>query len=169
MDLTREERTVLFIDVARFFAGSPEATEEERVELLQEIYDEAGNLTIAGGGRLVKYIGDAVMASFPAERSVDAVAAALALRRSIVEMGEQRGWDIDMSAALCTGELLSGTVGHASHRVEDIFGPPINLAARLMGQGPGVVVCPELGKRISGHHPVGELEEARGQGFQRVG
>jgi len=84
------------------------------------------------GGTIVKTIGDAVMAAFPA--GADALGAALDIQASIAGFNEGRDdGGVELKIGLNEGQSIAVT----SHRVLDYFGSTINLAARLQGESRG--------------------------------
>ncbi len=85
------------------------------------------------GGAIVKTIGDAVMASFgdPA----DAVKAALAMQRRIVEFNQAHDNHRDLSIKL--GVHSGGSIMVNLNERLDYFGSTVNMAARLQGQSQG--------------------------------
>jgi class 3 adenylate cyclase len=84
-------------------------------------------------GAVVKTIGDAVMASFgdPA----DAVRAALAMQRRIVEFNEAHENHRDLSIKL--GVHAGSSIMVSLNERLDYFGSTVNMAARLQGQSEG--------------------------------
>jgi len=84
-------------------------------------------------GAIVKTIGDAVMASFgdPA----DAVRAALAMQRRIVEFNEAHENHRDLSIKL--GVHSGSSIMVSLNERLDYFGSTVNMAARLQGQSQG--------------------------------
>jgi len=84
-------------------------------------------------GAIVKTIGDAVMASFgdPA----DAVRAAIAMQRRIVEFNEAHENHRDLSIKL--GVHCGSSIMVSLNERLDYFGSTVNMAARLQGQSEG--------------------------------
>jgi adenylate cyclase len=138
-----------FADLAGFTALSEEATSDDLSRLLKRFEDVATNVVHERGGRVVKYIGDAVMYVTP--NAADGVAAALALVDRLAPGPQVR-------AGLSYGALLA--------QDGDYFGPPVNLAARLATAAePGqVLVSNDLKDRIAGTYDTTALppRELRG-------
>jgi len=101
--------------------------------VVEEFEDTAFDVIQGAGGRVVKFIGDAVMYVTP--RPAAAVDAALALVRRM---------ERPVRAGVTYGLLLA--------QDGDWFGPPVNLAARLVAAAePGVVLVAEpLKERLDG-------------------
>ncbi len=124
----RSHLVVGFADLVGFTALSQQIGPHELAEVVERFetlaYDTIGGL----GGRVVKMIGDEVMFAVPHERP----AAEIALR-----LAEGYAADDDLSdvrVALAAGPVLQ--------READLFGPVVNLAARVVGLAfPASVVC----------------------------
>lgn len=124
----RSHLVVGFADLVGFTALSQQIGPHELAEVVERFetlaYDTIGSL----GGRVVKMIGDEVMFAVPHERP----AAEIALR-----LAEGYAADDDLSdvrVALAAGPVLQ--------READLFGPVVNLAARVVGLAfPASVVC----------------------------
>jgi adenylate cyclase len=91
---------------------------------------------MAQDGMIDKYIGDAVMAvwgaTLPDERHASkACAAALAMKRSIVESGGPLSARIGIN----TGVMMAGNLGHRERMEYTVIGDSVNLASRLEGAG----------------------------------
>ncbi len=103
----------------------------------QEFLGRAREMLRAHNGRMIKFIGDSIMAAFP--QTNDALMFAEALQRSLAQ-----------ESILVAGEPLTVRIGMHSGVVaftptsygdEDIMGSAVNLAARLTSQaGPGEIV-----------------------------
>ena len=123
------EAAVLFVDVSgstRLYESAGDAVAHAAVEKCISLFREA---TEIGGGRVIKTIGDEVMAAFP-----DASAAAGAA----IEMQTA----IDMLPLVDTlppvtqakiGVRIGFHYGPVVERDGDVFGDTVNLAARLAG------------------------------------
>jgi class 3 adenylate cyclase len=87
----------------------------------------------AGGGALIKTIGDAIMAAFPDGRS--ALAAAIELQRAMLELDTAGVADaarllkVGVHAGTCYAVTLNGQL--------DYFGTTVNLAARAQNEAHG--------------------------------
>jgi len=109
--------TVGFADLVNISALSNELDSNRLGELVEIFEARCGDVVTAQDGRLVKTLGDSVL--FVAEDAERAVAIAY----GIIEVigGDSRLPDVRLG-------LASGMV---VIRMGDVFGPPVNLAARL--------------------------------------
>jgi adenylate cyclase len=116
-----EEVTLLFTDLVGFSSWALEAGDANAVELLRKVGAVSEGAVARGGGRIVKRLGDGVMAVFPDAAS--AVEAAFATRADL-DWIEVAGHRPRMRFGIHTG-MPRGLGG-------DYFGVDVNVAARVM-------------------------------------
>jgi adenylate cyclase len=126
IDLEQPEVAVGFADVVSYTRLSGRLPESDLARLLELFESTTADLITDRGGRVVKLIGDAVLFAFDDPRP----AAHLALDLVETFGGEQP----DLRVGLAHGPVLS--------RLGDLFGPPVNLASRLVSYArPGTVLA----------------------------
>ncbi|HEX4902038.1 MAG TPA: adenylate/guanylate cyclase domain-containing protein [Acidimicrobiales bacterium] len=126
IDLEQPEVAVGFADVVSYTRLSGRLPEGELAGLLELFEATTADLITERGGRVVKLIGDAVLFAFDDPRP----AAELALDLVETFGGDQP----DLRVGLAHGPVLS--------RLGDLFGPPVNLASRLVSYArPGSVLA----------------------------
>lgn len=115
-----QEVALLFTDLVGFSSWALEAGDAAAVELLREVGVVIEGAVADHGGRIVKRLGDGVMAVFPDAR--DAVAAALSMHPRLEEI-EVAGHTPRMRAGVHSGRprKLGG----------DYLGVDVNVAARV--------------------------------------
>lgn len=118
-----ENLTIMFTDIAGFTARTSKQSRAENAAMLRE-HDEL-LLPVVGrfGGRRVKSIGDALLVVF--RSPTDAVRCGMAMQDALTEYNIDRPLDeaLHVRVALNLGEVrLEGG---------DIFGEPVNIAARI--------------------------------------
>lgn len=124
-------RAVGFADLVSYTSLSRRMNERTLAQLVQRFESKCAEIISVGGGRLVKTIGDEVL--FVAETPQAGAQIALA-----------------MSKEFAADELLPNTRvalvwGRILSRLGDIYGPTVNLAARLTALAePGTVLTDEL-------------------------
>jgi adenylate cyclase len=136
MDATTERGVrrmlVSFIDIAGFARGAERTADLELAALLDRYYDRVGEAAVAGGGRLVKLIGDGALLVFPldgggtADLAVDAL---LALRTDVAAMFA--AWHATLVVKVHAGDVVCGLFGPRGDRRFDVVGGEVNVAARL--------------------------------------
>jgi adenylate cyclase len=125
-----------FVDLVGYTALAEELDDEELAKLLSRFGDLAHDTVVAGGGRIVKTIGDEVMFVTDTEATAAAIAVKLTERSTGDELLP------DTRAGIAAGHLVA--------REGDYFGPVVNLAARLTELArPGTVLAPaEVGAAL---------------------
>ena len=115
------ELTLVFTDLVSFSAWALEAGDDKALLLLREVAKAQEPAMLARRGRIVKRLGDGVMAAFPSpQQAFDAVVDA----RQRLEPIEVAGYRPLIRAALHTGRPQ--VIG------DDYLGVDVNIAARLM-------------------------------------
>lgn len=139
-DLAPAERevTVLFVDIRGYshYAQSLGASEIFRTV---NRYTEAVSAAVrAGGGVVVEFNGDGMMAVFGAPRALPAKErAAVATAREIVaavdalELGQESGRRLSVGVGIATGLAYVGNIQAVDRFIWSAIGNPTNLAARL--------------------------------------
>jgi class 3 adenylate cyclase/tetratricopeptide (TPR) repeat protein len=153
LDLRDEERkvvSVLFVDLVGFTAQSDQADPEDVRAMLRPYHSAAKREIERFGGRVEKFVGDAVMGIFGApvaheDDAERAVRAALAILESVEELNEaQPGVDLTVRAAVHTGEALVDLTARAEAGESVVAGDVVNTASRLQQvAAPGTAVVGE--------------------------
>src|SRR5258707_2081208 len=138
-----EIRAVLWFSDLRDFTGMNERMEPaEMLELLNNYLQLVGDALNAHGGEILKFIGDGVMAYFPAEDAlflpmvtVAALSAARRLLDDIEAANEARAAGgpepVRFGIGLHVGPVTFGNVGTEERLDFTVIGPAVNRAARL--------------------------------------
>lgn len=148
-----EERkvvTILFADITGSTSLGAQLDPERMRSLLRTYFDSMSTVILSWGGRLEKFIGDAIMATFgvPAAREDDASRALRAglemldqLESLNASFRERHGVTMQIRIGINTGEVIAPAV--ASEQLI-VAGDPVNVAARLeQSAEPGTVVVGE--------------------------
>lgn len=124
-------RAVGFADLVSYTSLSRRMNEKTLAQLVQRFENKCAEIISIGGGRLVKTVGDEVL--YIAETPAAGAEISLALAQAFTEdeiVPEAR-------VAMVWGRILS--------RLGDIYGPTVNLAARLTALAePGTVLVDEM-------------------------
>ena len=139
----REINAVLWFSDLRDFTGLNERmAAPELLELLNNYLQLVGDALAAHGGEILKFIGDGVMAYFPAEDALFlpmVTASALSAARKLIDdveaANEARaagGADpLRFGVGLHIGPVTFGNVGTETRLDFTVIGPAVNRAARL--------------------------------------
>ncbi len=126
-----------FADIVGYTSLSRRIELKELETLLETFEEDTFEIVAANGGSVVKTLGDAVMFSFHDPASAAATAIAI-----------QDHSDNGVIPTLRIGM----TRGHVLNRLGDVFGEPVNIAARLAGSAyPGTTLIDEaMGIALAG-------------------
>ena len=127
MRLSRQKRTVLFMDIRGFTAWSEKRAPEEVASLLNRYYLTIEN--ILNNYQVIKYkfTADEVMAVFlDADEGVNA---ARDLRDDVMRMLLKR--ELGAGIGIHTGLLVEGLLGGQKVRFYDVIGDTVNTASRI--------------------------------------
>jgi class 3 adenylate cyclase len=134
--------SVLFVDLVGFTSKSEQLDPEDVRSFLTVYYERARAEIERFGGRVEKFIGDAVMAVFGAPVAYGddperAVRAAMAVRDSIAEMDQADPLLVlQVRAAVNTGEAIVELSARPDAGVAMVAGDVVNTAARLQSNAP---------------------------------
>ncbi|GAA2135906.1 hypothetical protein GCM10009760_14960 [Kitasatospora kazusensis] len=150
---TRKHVAVLFCDLVGSTGLAERLDPELWRDLIEDYFATAAQAIARHGGRVEKFIGDAVVAVFglPRRREDDALRAVAAGLDIVRRMNRRR---LEVSSAIGTGlevriGISSGEVVVGSGRAQDTFvtGDAVNVAARLQqaaGRGEVLISAPVL-------------------------
>jgi adenylate cyclase len=140
----RLRAVIMMTDMRGFTALSDRLPGEEVIELLDDYFDAIVTPIEKRKGETLKFIGDGVLAIFPAaddddfsSASVQALEAALeGLERLGIVNKRRREVDrteVRIGVGLHLGEVIFGNVGAADRLDFTVIGPAVNLASRIEG------------------------------------
>lgn len=128
MDIRTENLTILFVDIAGFTATTSRQSRAENANLLHTFDRTLQPLVKAFKGTVVKSIGDALLVTV--RSPTDAMLCAMALQDAMhahnLNLAEEQRIHIRVAASLGEVRVAKG----------DIFGEPVNVAARIEGVTP---------------------------------
>jgi adenylate cyclase len=136
---TRRTITVLFSDINEFTPVCEGKQPEEIIAMLNDYFEEMGDIIFRHRGTLKQFVGDEIMVIFGAPEQQDDHAARAV--RTAVEMVERlealaqespKGFH-KVKIGVHTGEAVVGTVGAARRSEYAAVGDNVNLAARIEG------------------------------------
>jgi adenylate cyclase len=137
MFLQEVEATVVTHDVKGFSVIAAQLGPVEIGAELGRFYEHIADAVSREGGRVVKFVGDAVLSAFlsQADHRGSALAAihrTLRDREAWLADSAQRGRPLlDYTVGAASGLILAGDVGIPRLRSYDVLGQPVNFAFRL--------------------------------------
>jgi adenylate cyclase len=161
-DIRRIDAVVLLTDLRGFTRKAAELAEPELLDALNDYFGCVADAVSAGGGDILKFIGDGVLSCFPVadqaelpKRCRDAVAAVRLARSALAPVNARREAEgrprLDFVAAMDAGSLSYGNIGAADRLDFTVVGPAVNIASRIES------LAKELGEKtlvtaaIAGH------------------
>ncbi|EDP62191.1 adenylate/guanylate cyclase [alpha proteobacterium BAL199] len=173
---------VWYSDIKDFTVLSDKLPRQEIIDLLNSYFEAAVQAVEERGGEILKFLGDGMLAIFPAEGPDDrladraACAAAIGAARDTVLLVralnrrrlKQDKPVVDFGIALHIGEVGYGNIGGLERLDFTVIGPAVNLASRIEGLtrnlGVRVLASAEFASAADetltamGRHPVKGLE-----------
>ncbi len=150
--MERMRAAIWYADIRGFTALSDAVPGPAVIDLLNDIFETLAAPLRERGGQVLKFIGDAMLATFAFEQetraetcgraldaALEATAALEALNRSRAEAGAP---PVAVDFALHVGEVLYGNVGAADRLDFTAIGPAINEVVRIEA------LCQPLGRPI---------------------
>jgi class 3 adenylate cyclase len=135
--------------VAADLAGYARAAAHEDAlsiaSFLDRWYRTAAKLTRAHGGRVVKFMGDAVLAVFPETSAIAAVDAATDLRAQLPAL--RGSWRVDLGVNVHLAIVAEGELGPDDDRRYDVLGSGVNHLF-LMGAGAGIRISEPVFRQL---------------------
>jgi adenylate cyclase len=140
----RLRAVIMMTDMRGFTALSDRLPGEEVIELLDDYFDAIVTPIAARKGETLKFMGDGVLAIFPAADDDDFSAASVQALEAALEGLERLGMvnkgrreadqsEIRVGIGLHLGEVIYGNVGAADRLDFTVIGPAVNLASRIEG------------------------------------
>jgi len=146
MDI-RESKLVLFsADLAGYTRACAHHDALAIARFLDPWYRECARAITARGGRVVKYLGDAVLAVFPEDRATDAIEVASALAGALREHRDP-AWRVELGANIHLAVVAEGEYGPDGDRRYDVLGSGVNHLF-LMGGGAGVRISEPVFRQL---------------------
>jgi adenylate cyclase len=132
------DAAILFCDLRGFTGMSERLDEADLFAALDRYFEAVVEAVRAGGGDVLKFLGDGVLAIFPVEASrTDACRAALEAvaeaRERLAGAAAADGTPLAFIATLHVGQVVYGNIGSPDRLDFTVLGPAVNLVSRLEG------------------------------------
>lgn len=172
-------RVVMFMNIRSFSQICDSIAPEATIRLLNLYFSALEPEIIRQGGQIDKYIGDAVMVSFSAEKcdgepECRAFAAAEHCRKAVLDLKSKFAAEnlpgVVPCIGLAAGRVIRGRIGDRKHRQDfTLIGDTVNLAARLEAQankmvGAQILVSQTVFEKIKSKFEVKFLSEIQVKG-----
>jgi class 3 adenylate cyclase len=156
---TEQELLVGFYDLRGYMRYAETAEPRQLLDTMAGYFAVTGEIIQDAGGRLIKTLGDAGLAAFPADRADSAVRALQSLQSKGRDWLAERGYKSHVIVKLHLGRVALGRVGSPGEEIIDVYGKTVNVAASLPSTGlamtPAVFrsLQPETRKLFKKHTP----------------
>ncbi|MCV0428365.1 MAG: adenylate/guanylate cyclase domain-containing protein [Roseibium sp.] len=138
---SQRDAAILYADIRSFTSTSAKLPPEVVLAVLAEYQNLAVEVINQEGGRVDKFLGDGILATFGAVHPSDTYAAdalrAAAKLVDCVEKGQQRfqsaGWPVELriGTAVAAGPVTVGVIGSKQRLEFTVIGDAVNRAAKL--------------------------------------
>jgi hemerythrin len=140
-----KKMTILFSDIRGFASMSERMSPQQCFDFINDYLSFMEPSVLAHGGFIDKYIGDSVMALFPA-RGDDALRGALGMLKELDQFNaqrsvqqsellfdhpERRGTDVHVGIGMNSGLLMLGVIGGSNRMEMTVISDAVNLASRV--------------------------------------
>lgn len=133
-DQVQKEMTIMFSDIRGFTTLSEKLQPKEIFGFMNDYLRVMEPIIRRQGGFIDKYIGDAIMALFPA-KSDAALDAALSMVRALDEFNRTNDiaqkYPIKVGIGIHTGRMMLGTIGGEERMDSTVISDAVNIAARI--------------------------------------
>jgi adenylate cyclase len=140
----RMRAVIMMTDMRNFTGLSDRLAGDDVIELLDDYFDAVVSPIAERQGEVLKFIGDGVLAIFPADddedfapssqRALEAATDGLERLADINRARRERGQtEFRIGIGLHLGEVIYGNVGSADRLDFTVIGPAVNLASRIEG------------------------------------
>ena len=137
---------IAFTNFTRYTAQADGLEDGDVARVMARYYDLAGSRIAAAGGRVVKFIGDGMLAVFPPKGAEAGVLALLDLKEASDRFMVEQGWECRLLVRVHFGTAVEGQFGAGADKRYDVLGKAVNVAARL--DGSAVVLSDEAFGRL---------------------
>lgn len=145
--MTETKLCLLTADLAGFARACANESALAIATFLDRWYRQSAPIITTRGGRIVKFMGDAVLAVFPETAVLQAVDAASALREAAGALRAETRWRVDLGVNIHLAIVAEGEVGPDGDRRYDVFGSGVNHVF-VMGGGPGVRISEPVYRQL---------------------
>lgn len=129
------DAAIMFCDLRHSTRLEEELTKDAYLDLLNHFFETTSSVVHECGGEVLKFIGDAVLAVFPAGNNAKAACAkALASARETVDALRSHS-QCEGAVGIAFGRVTYGNVGSKERLDFTVIGHAANVAARLCDQG----------------------------------
>jgi class 3 adenylate cyclase len=143
MEIRESKLVLLTADLAGYARACAHRDALAIARFIDGWYRGSAGVIRTRGGRIVKFIGDAVLAVFDDGRAIDAVDAAIELTDAL----GPNEWRVELSANVHAAVVAEGEFGPDDDRRYDVMGSGVNHLF-MMGGGSGIRISEPVYRRL---------------------
>jgi class 3 adenylate cyclase len=144
---TEHELLIGFYDLTGYMRYSEKAEPRQLLDLMAGYFRLTGQILTDAGGHLIKSMGDAGLAAFPAELADAGVLAFQSMQRQGDAWLAAQGYKTHAVVKLHLGPVAIGMVGAPGQEIIDVYGLTVNTAAQLPSTG--LAMTPAVFRRLA--------------------
>jgi class 3 adenylate cyclase len=133
---TPTRKIIAVFDLSGFAKSFQREGDERMAAFTHDYYSVCEEVILRRCGEIIKFIGDACLATFSPDDAAHAVEAARILQARVVELSKQHQIPTALGSNLHLASAIEGDYGTGSSRRRDIIGRGVNQAF-LLGRGEG--------------------------------
>jgi len=145
-DVNELNLLVAFFDLTSFARFSKNHSNRETFDMLSEYYEFVGDIVKKGGGRVVKFIGDAGLVVYPEENVDRGVMSLKKLKDDGDKWLAERKTPCRNVIQAHFGPVVCGPIGTREEKQLDVLGNTVNTAAMLNSSG--FAISPQAFRRL---------------------
>ena len=134
-DFSEVSLVIAFASFNKYTAQIDHLDDLAVAQVMAAYYELATAVVRDGGGRVLKFIGDAALVVFPQAGADAGVQALLNLKRAADEFMIARGWECRLIVKVHAGTVAGAQFGEGADARYDVIGKAVNVAARLESNG----------------------------------
>ena len=140
------EALIAFCDLTRFAKLSAAMTSRQVFDLISDFCDWTGDIVTAGGGNVIKFIGDEALIVFPDDKVDAGVRSLLELKKVTEKRMSGKDFPSKLIVKCHFGKVTFGLLGTRENKSLDVMGEQVNYAALL--QSRGFAMSPEVFRKL---------------------
>ncbi len=120
-----------FADPTDYVKACKEKSSREIFDMMSDYFELAGDIVDGGGGKIVKFMGDALFAVFPGDDPVKAVNVLKELKAEVESFFKRQGVKSVLKVKAHIGPATCGAIGTRMHKQFDVVGHEVNATSML--------------------------------------
>jgi adenylate cyclase len=146
-ELVERRLVMVMVDLAGFSRAIAPLSSMQLALLVDDFYRLMADRIEAGGGRIVKFVGDGCLAVFDEADAGAAVQCVRGLTDPVRALGTEHGVALDVGANIHLSVVVEGELGTGASRGYDVLGAGVIHVFR-MGAGPGVRISEPVYRKL---------------------